>query len=78
MSDNKWQQVLMIFVGATLLWSVIDPNGRRFDAIRFGEFIGAGLAFTLFGLLVAQIPAAIFRFSRGRCQNGKFGLQCRL
>lgn len=65
MPQNKWMQVLIIFVVSTIIWGAIEPNTRHFDAVRIAELIGAGLASLIFGLLVAHIPATIVRFSSG-------------
>lgn len=64
MGRNTGRQVLILFLGATVLWGVVDQSSRGFDATRFGELIGAGLVFTLFGLLVALVPAVIFKLMR--------------
>lgn len=65
MLKNKWIQAFVIFWVTTVVWIILDFGSGRINAIRFGEWIGAGIGFTLIGLFFASIPAFIARLVKG-------------
>ena len=68
MIHNKWAQALILYIGGIIAWAIVDPvppESSRTGVI-VGHYMGAGLAMLAFGVLVALIPAAMYRFSEGK------------
>jgi len=55
MLENKWLQVVFLFLGSCLVWAFFSPVGF----LNIGELVGAGIAFTLGGLIGSTIMAAV-------------------
>ena len=68
MIHNKWIQALILYIGGIIAWAAVDPvppESSRTGVI-VGHYMGAGLAMLALGVLVALIPAAMYRFSEGK------------
>ncbi len=66
MKENKWFQLLAVFIVNAVTWSVIELHRKSIDGIRLGQLIVSSLIITILGLFFANIFASTFRFKRGK------------
>lgn len=68
MIHNKWAQALILYIGGVIAWAAVNPAPPETSrtGVIVGQYMGAGLAMLAIGLIVALIPAAMYRFSEGK------------